>query len=78
MELLTGEPIKEIRRTTPLIGILVEIHCEQSGRKYMPNTTLPITFVQYIFFAKVVFVNNPISGLIILMGLFVADLSTGV
>ena len=48
MELLTGELIKEIFRTTP-IGILVEIHCEQSGRKYMPNTTLPITFVQYIF-----------------------------
>jgi len=28
--------------------------------------------------SQVVFVNNPISGLIILMGLFVADLSTGI
>lgn len=76
MELLTGEPIKEICRTTP-IGILVEMHCEQSGPKYMPNN-LSLLHLINIFFGKVVFVNNPISGLIILLGLFVADLSTGV
>ena len=37
---LVSQKRRYVGRSTPF-GILVKIHCGQSGRKYMPNITLP-------------------------------------